>query len=251
MKSFLTALKFLTIIPLGKVKGVEDQRKLARSIIYFPLVGILIGSVLVAIDFILKPFFPGSLVNLVILVALVVITGALHLDGFMDSMDGLFSGQNKNRILEIMRDSRVGSFATVALVLLLLLKLFFLNEIQSDIRWPVLILMPALSRWTVIYSAWLYPYARREGGGLGKVFAKSVSKRGFIGATILIIILSGLLLRLKGIITLLIVFGVLFWLTRWINKKIGGMTGDTYGAIIEVVEVVTLITVYSVNFLNL
>jgi len=249
MKSFLIALKFLTIIPISKKLALQDE-ELAKSAIYFPLVGALIGLLLVAVDFIFRYIFPDSIVNLFILITLILITGALHLDGFMDSIDGLFSGKDKNRILEIMRDSKRGTFAVVAVILLLLLKLSFLNEIQFNIRYPILILMPALSRWAVVYSAWQYPYAR-EGEGLGKSLAKLVNKRDFVGATIFVVVLSSLLLRLKGIIILFIVFGFLLLLTKWINKKIGGMTGDTYGAIIETLEVVTLVSVYCINSLNL
>ncbi len=243
MKSFLIALKFLTVFPAGKELDIP-KNDLAKSAFYFPLVGVLIGLSLIAVDFILKPFFPDSIVNLFILLALILVTGALHLDGFMDSIDGLFSGGDKNRILEIMRDNKMGAFAVVAVIFLLLLKLSFLNEIQPDIRYSILILMPALSRWTAVYSAWRYPYARKGEDGLGKLLAKLVGKKEFIGATIFVLILSGLLLRLKGIIILCLLFGIIFLLAKWINKKIGGMTGDTYGAIIEIAEAAILIFVY-------
>lgn len=249
MKSFLVALKFLTIFPVGKKLTLQDE-ELAKSAIYFPLVGALIGLSLVAVDFVLRPLFPNLIINLFILITLILITGVLHLDGFMDSIDGLFSGQNRNRILEIMRDSKIGAFAVAAVIFLLLLKLSFLNEIQLDIRYSILILMPVLSRWTIVYSAWKYPYARK-GEGLGKSLAKLVSKRDLVGTTIFVVILSILLLRLKGILILFIIFGALFLLTKWINKKIGGMTGDTYGAIIETIEVVFLVLVYCINSINL
>lgn len=239
---FLTALKFLTILPISKKLDMQAQ-ELAKSASYFPLVGALIGLLLVAVDFILRPLFPDSIVNLFILITLIVVTGALHLDGFMDSVDGLFSAQNKKRILEIMRDSKVGSFAILAVVCLLLLKLSFLNEIQQNVRYSTLILMPALSRWGVVYLAKIYPYARKT-AGIGEPFARLVGIKELIGATLFMAILLGLLFQLKGIIVWLGVFVILILLGRWINKKLGGMTGDTYGAIIETIEVVFLISVY-------
>jgi adenosylcobinamide-GDP ribazoletransferase len=242
MKSFLTAIKFLTILPVGKKSAFQDG-ELSKSAIYFPLVGALIGLLLVTVDFIFRPIFPDLIVNLIILITLISITGALHLDGFMDSIDGLFSGKDKDRILEIMRDSKVGSFAVLAVICLLSLKLSFLNEIQPNIRYSTLILMPALSRWSVVCLAKIYPYARKI-TGIGKPFAKLVGTRELIGATLLMAILIGLFFQLKGIIVWLIVFIALFLLSRWINKKISGMTGDTYGAIIETLEVVILISVY-------
>ncbi len=244
-KSFLTALTFLTIFPVGKKLKIQEK-ELAKSAAYFPLAGALIGLLLAAVDFILKPFFPNSIVNLLTLITLILITGALHLDGFMDSVDGLFSGKDKNGILEIMRDSRIGAFAVVAVIFLLLLKLSFLSEIQPDIYYQILILMPALSRWAAVYSAWQYPYARKT-GGLGKPFAELVGIKELIKATFFMAILTGLLLQLNGIIIWLAVFTVLFLLARQINKKIGGMTGDTYGAIIEISEVVILISAYCIS----
>lgn len=242
MKSFLIALKFLTILPVGKNLEIQDK-ELAKSASYFPLVGALIGLLLVAVDFILRSLFPDSIVNLFILITLIIVTGALHLDGFMDSIDGLFSGKDKNRILEIMRDSKVGSFAVLAVICLLLLKFSFLNEIQPNVRYSILILMPALSRWGVVYLAKIYPYARKT-IGTGEPFARLVGIKELIEATLFMAILIGLLLQLKGIIVWLAVFVVLILLNKWINKKIGGMTGDTYGAIIETLEVVTLVSVY-------
>jgi len=264
MKSFLTAVKFLTILPISK-KLVPQDKELAKSAVYFPLVGALIGLLLVAVDFILRPFFPNLIVNLFILITLILVTGALHLDGFMDSVDGLFSGRNKNRILEIMRNSKVGSFGVISVICLLLLKLSFLNEIQSGIRYSVLILIPVLSRWAVVYAAKNYSYARNT-SGTGEPFARLVVRRELVGATLFAALLVGLLSQMKGITTkqgfdisnllgfIMIWFTVfisLFLLSKWINKKLGGMTGDTYGAIIEITEVVVLVSVYCFNSINL
>ncbi len=249
MKSFLTALKFLTILPVHKKMDIQDK-KLAKSAGYFPLVGALIGLLLVAVDFILRPFFPDSIVNLFILITLILVTGALHLDGFMDSIDGFFSGQNKKRILEIMRDSRIGSFGILAVICLLLLKLSLLNEIQFSIRYSTLILMPALSRWSVVYLAKIYPYARKS-KGTGEPFAKLVGKKELIIATLFMAVLIGLLFQLKGIIIWLGAFVILILLGRWINKKIDGMTGDTYGAMIEIIEIIILISIYCISSINL
>ncbi len=248
IKSFLIALKFLTIFPVGKNLDMQ-KRGVAQSMVYFPLVGALIGLLLVAVDFIFKIFFPSFIVNIFILIFLALITGALHLDGFIDSMDGLLSGKGEKKILKIMRDSRIGSFGVLAVIFLILLKLSFLNEIVSGIRYPILILMPIISRWAVVYAAKKFPYAR-ETSGTGEPFAKFIGTRELIYATVFTAILAILLMQLKGIIILFIAFLILLLLTSWINKKIHGMTGDTYGAIIEIVEVVILISAYFIN-LNL
>lgn len=249
MKSFLIALKFLTTISFGKNLNMQDK-ELARSALYFPLVGALIGLILVAVDFVFKIFLPGPIVNVFILVILALITGALHLDGFIDSMDGLLSGREKKKILEIMRDSRIGSFGVLAAIFLILLKLSFLNEIVSEIRYPILIIMPVISRWAAVYAAWNYPYAR-DTSGTGEPFAKLAGAKEFIGATVFAAILAIFLMRFKGIIIWLAAFLFLLLLTKWINKKIGGMTGDTYGAIIEIMELIILILAYLINLIFL
>ncbi len=250
MKSFLTALQFLTIFPLGRAGSRENNRELAQSAMYFPLVGALIGSILVVVDLISRLFFPQLIVNLFILIVLVLITGALHLDGFIDSMDGLLSGKKKKKILEIMRDSRVGSFGVLAAIFLVLLKLSFLNEIVSYIRYPILIIMPVVSRWAAVYTIWKYPYAR-DTSGIGKSFAKLVRGKELIVATIFTALLVISLLTFKGVVIWLVVFLVLLIMTNWISKKIGGMTGDTYGAIVEIAEIVVLISASLINSINL
>lgn len=242
MKSFFLALGFLTIIPVGKVFGARDDKELAKSVRCFPLAGATIGLLLIVADFILRPFFSEFIVSLFILIVLITATGALHLDGFIDSIDGLFSGRDKKRMLEIMLDSRAGAFGTIAVICLLLLKFSFLNEIQSDIRYFALIFMPIISRWAAVYAIYKYPHAETKGAG--EIFANLVNFKDFILATLFTLFLAAILLRFNGLIIWSIIFIILFLLTKWINKKLGGLTGDIYGGLIEITEIVILILVY-------
>ena len=244
MKSFLTALKFLTVLPFGK-KLEFQEKELAKSTGYFPLVGVLIGLLLVAVDFILSPFFSNSIVNLFILITLIVITGALHLDGFMDAVDGLFGGQDQDEKLRIMKDTQTGSFGIVALIVLLLLKFTLISELSGERIFPlILILMPALGRWSMVSAMPFYPYPRKKGTGS---FTKFVEKKDVLIATVIMFVLTIGLLRLEGLILLFGTFIFMVLITQLISRKIGGMTGDTYGALNEVIEVVILISAYGLN----
>ncbi len=245
MKSFLRAINFLTVIPFDKNLSME-RKEVAESSLYFPLVGALMGLLLVVIDFLFGSFFPEHILNLFVIISLIALSGSLHLDGFIDAADGFFSGKSRERILEIMKDSRVGAFGVISVFCLLLLKLSFLNEIQPEMRYAVLILMPTISRWTIVFNAFKYPYARKTSGA-GEPFARLVGKKELTGATILTFLLTFFLLRIQGLAVWLAVFMTVFLIGRWINEKIGGMTGDVYGALVEVSEVAFLIFIYLIN----
>jgi adenosylcobinamide-GDP ribazoletransferase len=242
MKSFLRAINFLTVIPFDKYLSMERE-EVAQSSSYFPLVGALMGLFLVLVNAVLGPVFSDQITNLFILVALVALSGGLHLDGFVDSADGLFSGKDKKGALEIMKDSRVGAFGILSLIFLVLFKFSLLNEIDFSIKAAVLILMPALSRWTIVFNGFFYPYAR-QGQGAGEPFANLVGKKELIEASIFTFFLSFFFLGAQGLLAWLIVFLFNLLLGKLIEKKIKGMTGDTYGALVEVAEVVFLIAVY-------
>jgi adenosylcobinamide-GDP ribazoletransferase len=178
----------------------------------------------------------------------IFITGGFHLDGFVDLADGFSSGSNKDKILEIMRDNRVGALGVISVICLILLKISFLNEIPATVFYPALILMPVISRWTIVFNADKYPYARKT-DGLGEPFAKFAGTKELVLATLFTLVFAGLLMQFKGLIIWFAIMAVLFLLGRWISKKIGGMTGDAYGAMVEITEVLFLIFVYLINLI--
>ena len=164
--SFLSALGFLTILPVGK--RAREHTSLARTAAYFPLVGLVLGLVLALADCGLRHVFPNLLASALLLVLLVFLVGALHFEGFIDACDGLFGGHTRERRLEIMHDKRAGAYAVAGGVLLLLVQWAAIASLAGPSRRWVLLLFPALSRWGMALALGLFPYAREQ--GLGAAF---------------------------------------------------------------------------------
>ena len=153
---FLAALRFLTIIPLPWGRDVSPE-ELGRSTVYFPVVGIIIGLILVGLSWILRLFLPPPVVNVLLVVSLVVISGALHLDGFVDTCDGIAGHKTPEERWRVMNDSRAGAFGIIGVVLLLLVKYVSLNSLPELWLMPTLVLMPMIGRWTMVYAVFAYP----------------------------------------------------------------------------------------------
>lgn len=133
MKGFLRALQFLTIIRISKDLDITEE-KLGNSMACFPLVGLFLGLILVGVRTVLDAVLPASLADILVIVTLVIVAGHFHLDGFADTVDGLAGGKDREKILAIMRDSRIGSFAVTGLALLLLLKIFAFMGVPAEVK---------------------------------------------------------------------------------------------------------------------
>ncbi len=238
MRSFLIALQFLTSFPI-KLKGEIADKELAKSMAYFPLVGFAIGIVLAFACNVFNLIFPHE-VNCALILALnVIITGGLHIDGFIDTFDGLASRGDRKRVLEIMREGRPGAIGIAAAILLFLAKYALLVSLPKGTIEISLVAMATLSRWSLVISSGLYPYAR-EGEGLGGKFIQDLSRReGFLSAIFALLIVA-FIFKLQTFILVPTIAIFLFGFNFYINKKIGGITGDTLGALNELVEVLTL-----------
>ncbi|MBI4213041.1 MAG: adenosylcobinamide-GDP ribazoletransferase [Chloroflexi bacterium] len=233
MTGFLVALQFLTRIR-SPVRRPIAEADLGRSSRWFPLVGAVIGCIVATLDALLAPVATPELRAIAVVIALAIVTGALHLDGLMDSCDGLFAFTSPERRLEIMRDSRVGSFAVVGAATSLLLKYSAVLALPGEQRFGALICLGAASRWAMVFAAARYPSARSS--GLSHALRSSMTGRELPIATALALLLvlsagiAGLAaLAAAGITTIL--------LARYTLTKIPGLTGDVYGAICEIVEV--------------
>jgi adenosylcobinamide-GDP ribazoletransferase len=214
----------------------EDYQK---AVIYFPFVGLILGLILALLvlwgRLLLQPFT----IAVLILFSEVLLTGGLHLDGFMDSCDALFSGRERERKLEIMKDSRVGAMGVIGLACLFLLKLSFLLELPEGILLKALIVMPMVGRWAIVYAVIFFPYARKK--GLGSSFHSTKSSY-FICSSLFCLIVFLLIVPLGKLYLALplVAFGILV-ITKRINTVLGGLTGDIYGMINEIGEVLFLI----------
>lgn len=240
MRSLLLAISFLTIIP-AYGNRLADDRELAGSLTFYPLVGFIVGGLLAALACLSHRLALGISGDALIIVLWIILTAGLHLDGLMDTADGLFSGKDRESKLEIMRDSRVGAMGAIALVALVLLKFTFLTSIEySDKVW-ILMICPAFGRAIMVLGIFLFPYAR-SGPGLGKSFADQASWIHIFIAVIILLLGTWVLGRSTGLILLGLAAIPLALLTTWMARQLGGLTGDCYGAICELGETFWLIT---------
>lgn len=237
MRCFLIALTFFTRLPLPSPKNVTDQ-EFKRSQHYYPLVGLTLGLLLWLIGYASRLVLPPLPTGAVLLAAEILLTGGIHLDGFMDSMDGLLSAREPARMLEIMKDSRVGAHASISLAALLILKFSLLASLSvSGLK--VLIVLPMLSRWAFLLGIIAFPYARRE--GLGKGFHEASQWVVFIGEGFLVLTLSFFLVGYAGLVAGISALAFTLFFSGKISRLLGGLTGDLYGALIEISEVVALL----------
>lgn len=232
------AAQFLTIIPL-KIKNV-DEKKLAVSLIYFPVVGALLGLFLAGIyraAVILR--FQEFISNILPVIALVVLTGGMHLDGLADTFDALLSRRNKEEMLRIMRDPHIGVMGVLSILSVLLLKISFLSSISPVLKTASLVLSCVLSRWLLVVLMLLFPYARTD--GKAKIFMQNINLKIVALATLIALCIAVVGMRVQGVGLLLIAVFSGYIICRSINKKIGGITGDTLGAVNELMEVIVLL----------
>jgi adenosylcobinamide-GDP ribazoletransferase len=238
LADFVLAWGLLTSIPLPVVPK-EAPASLGRASAYFPLIGLMLGGLLAGVGGLAYWLLPPGVAAALILAVWVGLTGMLHLDGFMDSCDGLLPPREPARRLEIMKDSRVGAFGVVAAVLLLLLKFSALAALPAGARLPLLVIIPVLARWMMAWVMARYPLARP--GGMGATFAAGIGRRQVIGASVVAVVTAfgftgwwgGLLLAIAWLAATLV--------ARMAVARISGLTGDVYGAICEVVETVILL----------
>ena len=251
MNSFLIGLQFLTRIFVVK-QSVWTEESFGRSVKFFPLIGAIIGTICAGIVGVLNFLTAGSLPLLtgtIGFASLILLTGGIHCDGLMDSADGLFSGREREKILDIMKDSRAGSFGVVSMILVAALDIAALCElakISTTQLCAAIFASPIIGRLMMVATIGLFPYARPE--GMGKAFAKFTTRRTIIfaavEATMLIAVLAFVDVKIFVTATVATLFAAL--VTRrfatFATEKIGGVTGDIYGAVTTLSETVTLIT---------
>jgi len=235
---FLDALGFLTILPMPRQPGPEE---LGRTVVYFPVVGIIIGLVLLGLNWLLGLVLPPALVNVLLIVALVGISGALHLDGFVDTCDGLGGNRTAGERWQLMRDSRTGAFGVIGAVCLLLVKYISLNCVPAPVMVATLVMMPVVSRWAMVYAIFAYPYAKQE--GLGLAFKQGANLLIFITATLITLAVVVVSARLVGLVIMLGTWVIVIVAAAYFRRKFAGLTGDNYGAISELAEVCVLVMV--------
>jgi len=245
MRHFLIAVQFMTALPIPRDFQATSE-DMGKCMAYFPLVGLLLGGLLVALHHVLLPLFPGSTVDLVCILGLIGLTRGFHLDGLADTADAFLSHRDRERMLAIMKDSRIGTMGVLALMAVLALKFQLLTVLPPPVKPVALVSVPMAARWGIVLQAAFLPYARPE-GGLGKAFVEHVGLRETLVASVLAIGIALALWCTQGVLVLLCcgMFSLLFaW---YIQGRIGGCTGDTLGAGVELGEVAALLSTYVVS----
>ena len=269
MKGFLLLLSFMTRIPMPKIE--YDEEKLGKSMKYFPVVGIIIGFILlffcIIFNFILKNISYSAVLPLMIIVVILtdlITTGALHLDGLADTFDGIFSYRSKHKMLEIMKDSRLGSNGALALILYFLLKFILLFSLTIESREGAIYAImtyPVVARLCSVVSCASSPYAR--GSGMGKTFVDNTKTCGLIVATVITFLYTigmifmpfllftnyslpiQIIMKSILIIVIIVALSALFAyaFSKLIERKIGGITGDTLGALLEISSLLYIVLI--------
>ncbi|MGP1430265.1 MAG: adenosylcobinamide-GDP ribazoletransferase [Fusobacterium sp.] len=266
MKGFLLLLSFMTRIPMPKID--YDEEKLGKSMKYFPAVGVIVGIILlffcIVFTFVFKNLNYSTVLPLMIIVVILtdlITTGGLHLDGLADTFDGIFSYRSKHKMLEIMKDSRLGSNGALALILYFLIKFVLLYSLLIENQGGTIFAIltyPVVARLCSVISCASSPYAR--GSGMGKTFVDNTKTKEVIIAALITVVYSGAILfymigsrfnyslpldfLMKSFSINLLIIAILglfaYAFSKLIERKIGGITGDTLGALLEISSLVYL-----------
>ena len=238
MRLYLIAMQFLTIIPLPFDTRCQ-KNDLGRSLAMFPLAGLTIGALLVGLNWLIAPWLARPLTDALLIAALAVVTGALHLDGLADVCDGLAARGSRERFLTVMKDSHTGAVGAVGITLGLLLKWQALVAVPAEVKWQALLLFPILARFGQVQTIVFARSARQE--GLGSTFTNGAGVLQLLVAWIMAVAASWLLLGIGGLGVLAVVMAGTWLLKAWSHHRLGGITGDVVGCINELNEILVLI----------
>lgn len=239
IKGLILSFQFFTRIPIN-ISIDFSERNIRYSIFFISLVGAIIGGLGSLVYYLLSPH-NKLIASFLTLLTTIILTGGLHIDGLSDTFDGFLSNRDKDKTLEIMKDSRIGAFGVLSIVLLIIFKFILIFSIDNLI--PVLILSLANSR--LVLSIIIGSKEPAKAEGLGHLFHKSNPKK-LIIISCLVYILILLLLDIRYIIPFIINYLVAEYISYLSKKKIGGLTGDVYGAIIEIGDTISLLSFWGV-----
>jgi adenosylcobinamide-GDP ribazoletransferase len=235
----IVATRYLTILRLpGRVR--ETPEALGRAAAWFPVIGLGVGAALVVTARVSELLFPILLAGLLTVTAWKLATGGLHLDGLADCLDGL-AGRDAEHRLAIMRDSRIGAFGTIGLILLLLMEIAAVAELPAGVRDRALLAVPVIARATPPLVSRLFPPARSE--GTGAAFGASVGRWAAPIALAIALGVALAALRLAGLAVFAVSIASALACARFFAVRLAGVTGDVFGAAIEVAELAGLLTV--------
>lgn len=231
MSSFFAALQFLTIFPWPR-RTDPSSDDIGPSAVFFPVIGFLLGAILALTNFLLEPFANSGLSSVALVTLLALLTRGLHLDGLGDTFDGLGAGGDRERILQVMDDSHTGAFGLIAIVLLLFFKIHSIESIETE-RWRALLAAPMLGRWAMVLLGYDSEAAKP---GLGSNLINHLESKHIFLATSITLILTAAILHGIGIAMMIWIAIFALASKQYFHRRLGGVTGDTFGAVGELSE---------------
>ncbi|GAC1470157.1 MAG: adenosylcobinamide-GDP ribazoletransferase [Isosphaeraceae bacterium] len=241
IRALKLALSFLTVIPIRFSRDEVSEADLAASRYAYPLAGGAFGLVLAGLSWGLSRIGAGPEVTAFFLIASgVTLSGGLHLDGLADTADGLFLPGDWTRRLAVLRDPRVGSFGVIALILVLLGKYAALSAMVGPGRSWAVLCASVVGRSLVLVSAGLAGYARPE--GTGRILVEATTFRDAMGGLVIVLIVGATCRGMQGVLASALALGFCFLLTRLARQRLGGLTGDILGAVVETGELIFLLS---------
>lgn len=241
-KRFILMIQFLTTLPIRVNLNVTAE-DFGKGLVFAPVVGLLIGGILAGSWYVIRMMFPIQVTAVLIIILYILLTGGLHLDGLGDTFDGLFSNRSRERILEIMRDSRVGTNAVLALIAVLLINTSLIASFNMYEIFKIIILMPVAGRIGSLVGSGVSNYAR-SGEGLGKSFIDYCGLREILSGMLLYFAVFYLVAGVRGLIFSLIPPISAYVLIKLFSRKIGGATGDLLGAVCELNQTIFLLCTF-------
>ncbi|HEX9444144.1 MAG TPA: adenosylcobinamide-GDP ribazoletransferase [Candidatus Binatia bacterium] len=239
MKAFFAALQFLTLFPWPR-RAARSADEIGAGALFFPLVGLVLGAVLVLADYLLRPYFPPALLAVALVALLALLSRAFHLDGLADTFDGLGAGGARERMLKIMDDPHIGVFGVAAVVLVLLFKIEAIEPMIAGTAdcWRALLIAPMLGRWAMVLAAYRSAAAKE---GLGSSLIGRMSGAQLFFATVITFVLAAGFARGTGLWVMAWVALFTLACKSYFHRRLGGLTGDAFGAVEELSESSALI----------
>ena len=238
LRLFLAAAQFLTIFPIRLKKEINPE-EFGKALVYFPVVGLFIGLLLIFIEYIGSFFLPASVLKICLILFLIIITGGLHLDGLADTVDAVASRKKGEDALRLMREGTIGPLGAAAVMISLAVKYLVLMEFFGLKLYAVLLLFPLMGRIGIVTGCFLFSYARNE--GTAKFFIGKHNRVGFVIAFVISFIAGAFIMGIRGLFILASIIFVVNVFGRYFTNRFGGITGDSLGFMNECGELVFLI----------
>jgi adenosylcobinamide-GDP ribazoletransferase len=235
MNTFLLMLQLFTKVPIRK-EIPFDRKTVSLGVVYFPLIGLIIGIMVSLPTYAAERYFGREVSALIMIFSQAALTGGLHLDGLADTMDGILSARSRDKMLLIMKDSRIGTHGVLALIFTIFVKYQFLLEVENSLYMLMVIVLPVAGRTAISVMLIGSRYARED--GLGNLFIGKTESVKSLASGVLGMLITLFFLGLNGIAALGITLVLTALLRMRLNKILAGLTGDTLGALNEMAELI-------------